>query len=215
MNVSEDEEHRPFIDSEINEEPSRKALVKKKLKHISYAKKTKQWIPLSPEDIREYYANLFPLLRGIRRTPADDIKAKARNINNTSSKDMLLYGLTLNEFYKNILSGSSAESPNLGGSSDNKLSINDKGASEQSFKSRKFFFELGAELIVYGRTEPDAKVTHQGKDIPLRSDGTFTLRFALPDGKIPLDFTATSADKVESKSITTKVERYKTEYKDS
>src|SRR5262249_16795996 len=49
-------------------------------------------------------------------------------------------------------------------------------------KNRKFWFQLDAELIVYGATEPRARVTLQGEPVKLRPDGTFTMRFSLPDG---------------------------------
>jgi len=99
---------------------------------------------------------------------------------------------------------------NPGGASE----ILSSGASErhQGAKARKFFFELWTELIVYGRTEPDAMVKHGDKVVTLRPDGTFTMRFALPDGNIPLDFTATSNDKVETRRIATAVERFRTIY---
>lgn len=73
---------------------------------------------------------------------------------------------------------------------------------------RGFWFVLDCELVVYGATEPDAKVTMQGKEIKLRPDGTFTLRFALPDGKLVLDTRAESADGVEERTITPVVERH-------
>ncbi len=69
-------------------------------------------------------------------------------------------------------------------------------------KERKFWMVVGTELIVYGATEPDAKVTVQGKPINLRSDGTFTLRFALPDGKQVIPVKAVSADEVDERTIT-------------
>ncbi len=47
-------------------------------------------------------------------------------------------------------------------------------------KSRKFWFQLDAELIVYGATEPNARVTLQGEPVKLRPDGTFTMRFSRP-----------------------------------
>ena len=75
------------------------------------------------------------------------------------------------------------------------------GASEQPYSGRKFFFEIGTELIVYGRTEPDAKVWWGDKKIELRPDGTFGMRLALPDGRIPLGFTAVSGDNVERINI--------------
>ncbi len=72
---------------------------------------------------------------------------------------------------------------------------------------RGFWFVLDCELIVYGATEPDAVVTIQGKPIKLRPDGTFSLRFALPDGRIILDAHAFSSDGVEERIIKPTVER--------
>jgi hypothetical protein len=56
-----------------------------------------------------------------------------------------------------------------------------------------FWFNVNAELIIYGATEPDATVTIGGRRIKLRSDGTFSFRFALPDGSYNLPAIATSA----------------------
>ena len=67
---------------------------------------------------------------------------------------------------------------------------------------RKFWLVVNTELIVYGATEPDAKVTVQGRPIKLRPDGTFSLRFALPDGKQVIPVAATSSDDIETKVIT-------------
>ena len=61
-------------------------------------------------------------------------------------------------------------------------------------KAKGFWFNVNAELIIYGATEPDAKVTLGGHEIKLRSDGTFSFRFALPDGKYDLPAVAVSAD---------------------
>ncbi len=76
-----------------------------------------------------------------------------------------------------------------------------------SAKKRGFWFVLDCELIVYGATEPDAAVTLQGKPVKLRPDGTFTLRFALPDGRLVLDAEAISADRLEKRMITPVVTR--------
>ncbi|MDO8661962.1 MAG: DUF4912 domain-containing protein [Candidatus Omnitrophota bacterium] len=74
-------------------------------------------------------------------------------------------------------------------------------------QKRGFWLRVDCELIVYGATVPDAKVTVQGKAINLRPDGTFTLRFALPDGKQVIPVKAVSADKVEERVITPIVTR--------
>ena len=72
---------------------------------------------------------------------------------------------------------------------------------------RKFWLVVNCELIVYGATEPDAKLTVQGKDVKLREDGTFTLRFALPDGKQEIPVEATSSDGIDRRRITPIVTR--------
>jgi len=70
-----------------------------------------------------------------------------------------------------------------------------------------FWLRVDCELIVYGATEPDAKVTVQGKPINLRPDGTFTLRYYLPDGKQVIPVKAVSSDKTEERTITPIVNR--------
>ncbi|HBE77436.1 MAG TPA: hypothetical protein DDW65_06580 [Firmicutes bacterium] len=69
-------------------------------------------------------------------------------------------------------------------------------------RERKFWLVLNTELIVYGATEPDAVVKIQGEAIKLRPDGTFTLRFALPDGTQNIPVVANSADGIDTISIT-------------
>ncbi|HVY69002.1 MAG TPA: DUF4912 domain-containing protein [Verrucomicrobiae bacterium] len=59
---------------------------------------------------------------------------------------------------------------------------------------KSFWFNVNAELIIYGATEPTAKVTLGGRAIQLRRDGTFSYRFALPDGHYELEAVALSAD---------------------
>jgi hypothetical protein len=74
-------------------------------------------------------------------------------------------------------------------------------------KGRKFWFQLDAELIVYGATEPNARVTLQGEPVKLRSDGTFTMRFSLPDSRQIIPAVAVSPDGVEERTIVLAVER--------
>jgi hypothetical protein len=74
-------------------------------------------------------------------------------------------------------------------------------------KMRKFWFQLDAELIVYGATEPTARVTLQGEPVKLRSDGTFTMRFSLPDSRQIIPAVAASGDGVEERTIVLAIER--------
>jgi len=71
---------------------------------------------------------------------------------------------------------------------------------------------VNAELIIYGATEPDAQVTIGGRVIKLRPDGTFSFRFALPDGEYELPAVAVSADKTDGRAAELKFSR-STEYR--
>jgi len=70
-----------------------------------------------------------------------------------------------------------------------------------------FWFNVNAELIIYGATEPGAKVTLGGHAIKLRPDGTFSYRFALPDGEYELPAVAVSADGTDSRAADLKFSR--------
>lgn len=74
-------------------------------------------------------------------------------------------------------------------------------------KKRSFSFEVDAELIVYGVTEPDAHVTLQGDPVRLRPDGTFTVRFSLPNCRQVIPAVACSRDGLEQRTIVVAVER--------
>jgi uncharacterized protein len=58
---------------------------------------------------------------------------------------------------------------------------------------RGFWFAVNAELIIYGATEPDAKVTVDGKPVTLRTDGSFSFHYTFPDGQYKLPVVAVSA----------------------
>ncbi len=82
------------------------------------------------------------------------------------------------------------------------------GGAEQA---REFWFNVNAELIIYGATEPGAKVTLGGHEIKLRPDGSFSYRFSLPDGKYDLPAVAVSADGTDARAANLKFGR-ETEY---
>jgi uncharacterized protein len=165
-------------------------------------------IYLTDEEIMAYYSRHFYLLKQIlsRRLAKNemDLMEEGSIGGVTFALDEILRGeLTHKAFLRKIRSGSSEEM------------IVEEGASVREERKRKFFFEIGTELIVYGRTESDARVTLNGKEVKLRPDGTFSLRYVLHDGNIPLDFKAHSKNAIDKRSIKTSVERTKTEYKDN
>jgi len=72
---------------------------------------------------------------------------------------------------------------------------------------KKFWLVADCELILYGATEPDASVTVAGRKVTLNPDGTFSMRFALPDGNMDLPIKAVSGDGTDSRQIEIKVTR--------
>ncbi|GAC1336444.1 MAG: hypothetical protein NVSMB14_04060 [Isosphaeraceae bacterium] len=70
-----------------------------------------------------------------------------------------------------------------------------------------FHFELDAELIVHGSTVPSARVTLQGEPVPVAADGTFSVRFSLPDSRQIIPAVASSQDGIEERTIVLAVER--------
>lgn len=92
-----------------------------------------------------------------------------------------------------------------------------KGISSPTIKpgrpgAKGFWFNVNAELIIYGATEPDATVTIAGRRIKLRRDGSFSYRFALPDGDYELPVVAVSADQTDGRAAELKFGR-STEYR--
>jgi hypothetical protein len=57
-----------------------------------------------------------------------------------------------------------------------------------------FWFNINAELVLYGATEPGASVTVGGRPVSLRPDGTFSCRCSLPDGEYAVTVSAMSAE---------------------
>jgi uncharacterized protein len=74
-------------------------------------------------------------------------------------------------------------------------------------RRKGFWFNVNAELIIYGATEADATVTIGGRKIQLRRDGSFSFRFALPDGRYDLPVKATSADGDDSREARLQFQR--------
>jgi hypothetical protein len=85
------------------------------------------------------------------------------------------------------------------------------GSERQRLQQGKdFFLHLDADFIVYGKTKPGATVTLDDQPIALRRDGSFTMRFALPDGMVPLNFLGQSPDGSDKKNISLTVGRITT-----
>jgi hypothetical protein len=72
---------------------------------------------------------------------------------------------------------------------------------------RNFNFEVDAELVVFGVTNPDARVTLKGEPVALDADGSFQIRFNLAERRQVFPVVASSGDGVEQRTIVLAVER--------
>lgn len=74
-------------------------------------------------------------------------------------------------------------------------------------RKKEFKFELDAEMLVFGSTEPNAHVMLQGEPVQLRPDGSFTVRISMPNCRQVIPAVASSADGVEQRTVVLAVER--------
>ena len=72
---------------------------------------------------------------------------------------------------------------------------------------QSFWLVADAELIVYGATDPSAKLTIGGEEVPLASDGTFRLQVPFRDGIQNYSIKAIDTDSQEERNITMKFDR--------
>jgi hypothetical protein len=213
-----DHHFMPLVRSNTVRTPPRSASIRKDLiwQDIKFYRESKPFIKgtikgnkkartyyLTDKDIHEYYSDLFTSI-----APQGEFSA----ISWQNAQPLITNPDLLQRTYlgSSDQKGDKARSlDQYPGASESQLGA-ETGASESRLKKREFFFEIATELLVYGRTEPDATVWLNGKEIKLNPDGTFALRYSLPDGNIPFKFIAQSHDGVEQRHISTGVEREKT-----
>jgi hypothetical protein len=88
------------------------------------------------------------------------------------------------------------------------------GSSWSGQPERQFFMHVNAEVIFYGGTDPEAKVTIAGRPVQLQPDGTFRYHFKFPDNEFEIPIVAVSPDGVETRSATLFFQRDTTRYGD-
>ncbi len=74
-------------------------------------------------------------------------------------------------------------------------------------KNKSFWLVADSELIVYGATDPSAKLTIGEEEVPLAADGTFRLQVPFRDGSQKYEIKAIDASGDQEKSITMKFDR--------
>ena len=109
------------------------------------------------------------------------------------------------EFMENVNSKNLNENLTDSGAGKWSSGLNDSGSG--IVKNRSFWLVADAELIVYGATDPSAKLTIGGEDVPLAADGTFRIQVPFRDGTQKYDIKAVDESGEQEKSISMKFDR--------
>ncbi len=205
MEVKDHKESEPFVYAfEAHPDFDKESESLPPARQVQYKRKRRYYI--SRDDVRQYYLRLMPRLWDIVLARLRGSLGRRTHLTGQTVWDrQRLLKLMPRGWSRRILLGASEEMVESGEWWTEQLAAS--ASLPVGEQQRKFFFEVWADLIVYGRTEPDAKVTLKDVPIQLKPDGTFTLRSSLPDGSFPFDFTAQSADSKEERSIFTEVRR--------
>ncbi len=67
--------------------------------------------------------------------------------------------------------------------------------------------DLEADVVIYGRTQPDVQLTIKNEPIRLQPDGRFSVRFHLPEKRQVYPVVAVSSDGIESQTTILAIER--------
>ncbi len=74
-------------------------------------------------------------------------------------------------------------------------------------RQRSFWLVADAELIVYGATDPSARLSIGGEEVPLSPDGTFRVQVPFRDGQQLYPIEAVAADGEQKRNITLEFNR--------
>ncbi len=135
-------------------------------------------------------------------------------VSNVTDEEWMVVDEDFDELFR--LSGG-GKSGRMGGSEGLRNSLESGMSSEtvsgfsspaggQTVKSG-FFLVADTELILYEASEKDALVKVKDGKINLKNDGSFSMRFHLPDGKIELPIETVSSDGSEKRHIKITFER--------
>lgn len=72
---------------------------------------------------------------------------------------------------------------------------------------RNFRFEIDADVIIHGKTDPSVQVTIRNEPIRINDDGTFSVRFAIPEKRHVFPIEAEGSDGVETQRVILTMER--------
>jgi hypothetical protein len=74
-------------------------------------------------------------------------------------------------------------------------------------RDKGFRFDIDAEIVVHGTTQTGAHVTMQGEPIKVHADGSFHVRFDLPNRRQVIPIVARTKDGIEQRTVVLAVER--------
>jgi hypothetical protein len=165
-----------------------------------------------PPQIAEWQAEISPPTRW---TPAQE-RALAEVITMDRTQRVWIGSLEITELIRRQLereiSSSAAAQLGLAAAVPGELGSVSSPFGAAGRRPKGFWFNVNAELIIYGATEPNARVIIGDRAIKLRPDGSFSYRFTLPDGKYEIPAAATSADGEDTRRANLKFSR-RTEYR--
>jgi len=85
--------------------------------------------------------------------------------------------------------------------------LTESGAGAVPTRQRAFWLVADAELIVYGSTDPSARLTIGGEEVPLSAEGTFRIQVPFRDGQQLYPIEAVAADGEQRRNITLEFQR--------
>ncbi len=72
---------------------------------------------------------------------------------------------------------------------------------------RHFDFQIDAQIVIRGKTDPSVQVSIRGVPIPVAADGDFSIRFPLPEKRHVFPIDAEGSDGVETQRVILAIER--------
>ena len=74
-------------------------------------------------------------------------------------------------------------------------------------KLRESLLSMDADIVIYGVTDPDVQLTIKNEPVEITTDGTFILKFTLPEKRHVYPIVATSGDGIETQTVILAIER--------
>lgn len=110
-------------------------------------------------------------------------------------------------FHEQEDTGLSGQALNASGAGVWASGRNESGVGGVAPRQRSFWLVADAELIVYGATDPSARLSIGGEEIPLSADGTFRIQVPFRDGQQLYPIEAMAADGEQKRNITLEFRR--------